>query len=120
MTTAVPVNPQQVPTAVAMAPAVVRAIAEAVQPKAIVLFGSVARGTAQTNSDLDLAIIDDFAAAGRDREQTYRMVNRAIWDFAVGIDIVVFSPEEWQSGRQSWIHVASICAAEGKVVYGAL
>ena len=104
--------------AAAALPAVVRAIAEALNPQAIIVFGSVARGTAGPNSDLDLLIIDDFAAAGRTKSASIGLLYKAIWGVDVSIDPLVISPAEFERWRGSPHNVIGTCAREGRVVHG--
>src|SRR5204863_8508718 len=97
-----------------LADVVVR-IVEAANPEKIVMFGSAARGTMGPDSDLDLLVIKG-GKFNRHRVTTaiYRNLNGAI-----GVDVVVVTPEEVERYRDT--HCLVICPAmrEGKVVYEA-
>ncbi len=94
---------------------VVKRVVEAASPEKIVLFGSAARGTMGPDSDLDLLVIK------RGKFDHHR-VTTAIYrnlSGAIGVDVIVATPEEVERYRDS--HCMVICPAmrEGKVVYGA-
>ncbi len=69
---------------------VVRCIVDAIRPEKIILFGSRAKGTAGSNSDIDLFI---QVETGRDTRQiareTYRVLRTLPDRPPVGIDVVV-------------------------------
>jgi predicted nucleotidyltransferase len=67
----------------------------------LVLFGSQARGTATADSDIDLAVVsEDFR--GKDIFDRARAIKQAEVDtvkrFRVALDIVMFTPDEFESG----------------------
>ena len=68
----------------------VHEIVEAVQPEKVILFGSRAKGTAETDSDIDLFV---QLEAGRDTHEAsreaYRVLGRLRNRPPVGVDIVV-------------------------------
>lgn len=101
-------------------PAVVRKIADALHPQAIIVFGSVARGTAGPNSDIDLLVVDDFEAAGRTQDESLDLLYKAIWGFLVAIDPIVVAPTDFARWRDSPYNVIGVCAREGRVVYGSI
>jgi predicted nucleotidyltransferase len=94
---------------------VVDRVVQAARPVKIILFGSAARGTMGADSDLDLLVIKG-GKFNRHRITTaiYRNLSGAI-----GVDVVVVTPEEVERYRNT--HCLVICPAlrEGKVVYAA-
>ena len=74
---------------------VVDAIVEDFSPWMIVIFGSVARGTADGNSDLDLLVVMDS-----DKPHAVRSaeIQLALWkrDLLLDEDIIVITPEEFE------------------------
>ncbi|MGD9883950.1 MAG: nucleotidyltransferase domain-containing protein [Reyranella sp.] len=90
-------------------------IVEVMQPEAIWLFGSRARGDAHDDSDHDLLVVvaDDAPAERRSLDATARVPR----DPGVGLDIVpcrrtVFERRKGQVGTLSWL-----AAHEGRLVY---
>ncbi|NOY97756.1 MAG: nucleotidyltransferase domain-containing protein [Chloroflexi bacterium] len=72
---------------------VVEKIVQAVQPSKIILFGSYARETQTTASDLDLFIVYDGAESTR---AVRRKIDLLLWGRRFGIDILVRRPEDVQ------------------------
>ncbi len=60
-------------------------------PERIVLFGSRARGTARTHSDLDLLVV---MPSGTERRETQIAMRRALRDLRTSKDIIVTTPED--------------------------
>jgi len=88
-------------------------IVAAMQPERVILFGSAARGEAGEGSDIDLAVIapseaDFFARIGQvmDLYQGNREIN-----------VLVYTPEEWQRLLDSGRRFIQRIANEGVVVY---
>ncbi len=94
---------------------IIKRVVKAAKPEKIVLFGSAARGTMRTDSDLDLLVI-------KGGKFNRRRVTTAIYRHLsgeIGVDALVVTPEEVERYRDS--HCLVICPAlkEGKVVYEA-
>ena len=93
---------------------IVRRIVETVHPEKIILFGSLARGDARPESDLDLLVI------AQSQEPRYRRsapLYGILSDIFIPMDILVYSPEEveeWSGVRQAFVTTA---IREGRVVY---
>ena len=97
----------------------VERIVAAVAPRAVILFGSAARGTADAHSDLDLVVLEDLTpATGKTRSAELKRLRRALWDIPVAIDLLVFSPEELAHWRDSRTHVLGMAVREGLVLHG--
>jgi predicted nucleotidyltransferase len=81
-----------------------------------ILFGSYAKGTATASSDIDLAVIWDT-----DRRFLLRSeaLLRRLYTFfhGVDLDVVVYTPSEWEMLRQSGREFMRRIAQEGVVVY---
>ena len=97
---------------------VVDAIVRDFSPKMIVLFGSVARGTADGDSDMDLMVVMDT-----DDKHTRQSsdVQMALWrrKIVVDADIIVVTPEEYEENKgneHSFIHEI---VSTGKIVFEA-
>jgi predicted nucleotidyltransferase len=93
---------------------IVRRIVETVHPEKIILFGSLARGDARLESDLDLLVI------AQSQEPRYRRsapLYGILSDIFIPMDILVYSPEEveeWSGVRQAFVTTA---IREGRVLY---
>ena len=93
---------------------VVRRIVEIADPDKIILFGSRARGAANSRSDLDILVIKDSDVPRWDRGGG---IYYALRDIMVPMDIIVYTPEEiydWSQVKRAFVTTA---VREGKVVY---
>ena len=95
------------------------AIVREVDPEAVVLFGSHARGQAGPDSDVDLLVVEaePFGPA-RDRRQEMVRLWQALAHLAVAKDILVYSREEVERWRHARNHVIARAMREGRVLYG--
>jgi uncharacterized protein len=76
---------------------IVRRVVETAQPEKIILFGSRARGDARLASDFDVLVIMESS------EPSYRRdapLYAALADLPVEVDVLVYTPERWQSGAR--------------------
>jgi predicted nucleotidyltransferase len=85
------------------------------QPQRIILFGSVARGEADAESDLDVLVIKDTAEAFVHRLE--RMAE--LCPPGVYADILVYTPEELREMVDDGNPFIIQALQEGKVVYEA-
>ena len=92
----------------------VRRIVEAFHPKRIVVFGSVARGEAGPDSDLDL-----FVEMDSDLQPVERgiAVRRVLRDVGFPMDIFVYTPAEVAEARTRFGNLMTYIDTEGKVLY---
>ena len=98
-----------------------KVVAQAVQPEAIILFGSHATGQARPDSDVDLLIVEATPfGANRDRRKEMVRLWQALSRFAVAKDILVYSRAEVEQWRDARNHVIARALREGKVLYGHL
>ena len=94
------------------------AIVDAADPEQVILFGSRARGDAGTNSDVDLVVVEaEPFGPGRDRGVEETRLWRALANFHVPKDILVYSRDEVDHWRDSLNHVLARALREGKVLY---
>lgn len=83
-------------------------------PRKIILFGSRARGKNRINSDWDFLVIAD---SDLPRHKRSSPLYGALSDIPVGMDILVYTPdevEEWRNVPQALVTTA---IREGKVLY---
>jgi uncharacterized protein len=97
--------------------AVLDRIVAAVDPHAIWLFGSRARGDARPDSDFDLLVVakPDSDLASDD----YERVDRAINGLGIGCDLVPCSVEDFVSGAELRTSFVARVLGEGRSVYEA-
>ena len=85
------------------------------QPIRVILFGSAARGDADEHSDLDFVVIKQTG-----QQFLKRLKEAALLVKAPGaIDILVYTPEEWQRMQEQESPFAERVVKEGRVVYEA-
>ena len=94
------------------------AIVREARPEQIILFGSRARRDGGERSDVDLLIVEREAfVQGRSRRREISRIRRALWEFPVPIDLLVFSRDEVERWRGSLNHVIARALREGRVLY---
>jgi excisionase family DNA binding protein len=97
---------------------VVDAIVAEVQPRAVILFGSRARGEAGSDSDIDLAVVAPDGASRRQVAiQAYRSL-ASVRDRSVGVDIVVLTPSMIAAERDLPGSITRRIVRDGVTLYG--
>ena len=91
-------------------------IVTAVHPLRIVLFGSHARGEALAGSDIDVLVV---APEGAHRRHTAQTIYRALLGFGVAVDVVVATPSDLETYRDTSGLVYRQALREGKDLYAA-
>ncbi len=94
---------------------VVRRITEKFDPKAIIIFGSVAEGTSSEDSDLDVAVIMETDLPMHERNVEVRI---SIGLIGMPVDLLVFTPEEIEMEKDNRYSIISEIMKTGEVVYG--
>ena len=82
-------------------------------PERIILFGSLARGEAGPDSDIDLLVIK----SGVHRRRTAEEIYRSLFGIPAPVDVIVVTPNDIKrfSGKVGTIIPAAL--AEGKEIY---
>jgi len=84
------------------------------QPKRIILFGSHARGTADARSDVDLLVVCPISG---NRRALMVAMDRTLRGLGFARDIIVMTPEEFESDRHIPGTAARPAWQEGKILY---
>jgi predicted nucleotidyltransferase len=92
----------------------VRRIAEGFHPEKIILFGSYARGTAGPDSDVDILVV--MPVKGSRRQQTVA-IEVKLAGLGLPKDVVLVTPEEFESYRNVVGSIVYPATHEGHVVY---
>lgn len=92
----------------------IRRLVERFRPQKVILFGSQARGTANDRSDMDLIVLCDSFA---DRHELEARMYASLRGIPAPIDLLVYTPEEFEAERRRVGTVARPASREGKVVY---
>ena len=79
-----------------------------------VAFGSYARGVADAWSDLDLVVVIETDLPRLERGRLLADLYDAL---PVSLDLVVFTPSEFQRGAQAGLEIFAAIAAEGKTIF---
>ncbi|MDR3283388.1 MAG: nucleotidyltransferase domain-containing protein [Candidatus Methanoplasma sp.] len=95
----------------------VRRIVEDFNPKAVILFGSVAKGTDGEDSDIDLMVVMDSDMPRFERSVDVR--------FTIGmhntpLDILAYTPKEFEERRNDKYSVVYEALQTGVVMYGSV
>jgi len=85
-------------------------------PERIILFGSHARGTADARSDVDLLVVCPIQGS---RRALMVAMDRALRGLGFARDVIVLTPEEFESDRQIPGTVARPAWREGRILYEA-
>jgi predicted nucleotidyltransferase len=97
----------------------VRAILAHVQASAIVLFGSQARGEGHSGSDIDLLVVASTEAfRGNPRYEITGKIYRDLAELPMGVDLLLYTPEEIEARRHSLNHVIAHALRQGKLLHG--
>jgi uncharacterized protein len=94
----------------------VRRIVEAAYPTKVILFGSYARDEADKGSDLDFMVIEP--RVGNVGEEMVRL-RAAVGDVGAGVDVLIYSDEEFERRSQVPGTVLYWVQKEGRVLYDA-
>jgi len=95
--------------------AAVERIVAAANPTRVILFGSYARGEATEDSDLDLMVVEkEVPNVG---EEMVRL-RHAVGDVGIGVDVLVYSEQEFEKRREWCSSPVYWATREGKVLYG--
>lgn len=92
----------------------VRRIVSRFRPETIILFGSHARGDAGPDSDVDLLIV--MPVEGSRREKAVE-IGVALHDIRLPKDIIVTTPEAFESRKEIVGTIERPAAREGRVLY---
>lgn len=109
---------KQVEVTDALLQQMVKVIVDEANPEQVILFGSHARGDASADSDVDLVVVE-AAPFDENRDRCAEAVRlwRALANFPVPKDILVYSSDEVEYWRSSINNVLARALREGKVLY---
>jgi predicted nucleotidyltransferase len=95
---------------------VVKRVVATAQPSRIILFGSYGRGDADEGSDLDLMVVLPEAP---DKCNEMIRLHKAVGSVGVGVDVLVYSEEEFQRRSRVPGTVLYWAREEGRQLYEA-
>lgn len=82
------------------------------EPEEIILFGSMANGTADVYSDIDILIISDS-----DKKEAVSKIRNFVYQLSLKTDVLIYSRDEYE--KQANLPVSFLKAVQkfGKTVY---
>lgn len=93
-------------------------IVREVNPERLYMFGSRARSDAKKDSDIDLLVIEQEPfGSQKSRLNEMSRIRKAIPEYAIPMDILVYSKDEIEKWRHSVNHVVYRCLKEGRLLY---
>lgn len=95
----------------------VDALVREYRPDKVIVFGSVARGEAGEDSDLDLLVVKSGVGHIRPHDRHCEVIG--IVPHEVGIDALVYTPEELERRVRLGDPFVKSVLSEGRVVYAA-
>jgi predicted nucleotidyltransferase len=84
------------------------------EPERIILFGSQARGSADSRSDVDIVVISKNIT---DRYKLIREISRSLLSLNFGFDIIALTIEEYERDRFILCTVSRYASTEGIIIY---
>jgi len=103
----------KVPVGKSLRPAI-KKIVDELKPEKVILFGSFAYGTPNSNSDVDLLVIMNTRASHKDRSWA---VSRLLLPRPFPVDILVKTPKEIEEDLKSGDFFIREILTSGKVLY---
>lgn len=89
-----------------------------IDPSRILIFGSYARGEANADSDIDIAVITNNTKATRENLIRSRVALReALNGTGLAIDFILQSAEQFNLARQQKGSIQEVIAKEGLIIY---
>ena len=85
-------------------------------PERIILFGSAARGTMTTDSDMDLLVIKNHL---QDQRSEAVRIRKALAEFRIPVDIIVMSVERFEETKNVIGGIAYPAYKYGRILYEA-
>ena len=83
-------------------------------PDKIILFGSRARGQANTDSDADFLVVMEYGVSKREVQLA---IKKKLRQFAISQDVLVISQEELDKYKNLRGLIYGIALREGKILY---
>lgn len=93
---------------------ILQRLLEKYSPRRIILFGSQARGTADSKSDVDILVIVQTV---EDRFVLMREMTRDLSSLRYAFDVIVLSDEEFEREKKYPGTVSRYAAQEGIILY---
>ncbi|MBF0131232.1 MAG: nucleotidyltransferase domain-containing protein [Magnetococcales bacterium] len=92
-------------------------LVETIHPERIILFGSLARGTANEDSDIDLLVVVDEGFQERSRWRELLKIRKLLAPFPMPKDILLYSRDEVARWQHSANHIITHALREGRPLY---
>ncbi len=93
-----------------------RLLQERLKVHQIILFGSRARGDADTESDMDVLVILDQPINRKTREIASECTWQAGFDAGIVVAAILFTRDEWDNGPEHYSPLAQAVRSDGILV----
>jgi len=91
----------------------IQIVVQEMRPERIIVFGSFATGQIGEWADLDLVVVAETELSFYDRLKQVILLVRP----TIGMDVMVYTPAEWEHLKASRLFIREEIAKKGKVVY---
>ena len=95
---------------------IVDRLVEGLRPERIYLFGSLAWGSPEKGSDVDLLVVVPHSNLPRHRREA--LSYDLLWGLTLPVDVIVLTREEFERANRVKTSLVSTVQAEGKLLYG--
>lgn len=95
---------------------IIQAIVRNYQPERVILFGSAASGNFSAGSDFDIAVVKKTNRRFYDRIGDVLRIVRDV-ENKPAIDFFVYTPEEFEKGKENNYFIRDEIEKKGKVLY---
>jgi len=84
----------------------------------IILFGSMARGDYEKDSDYDFLVVVDKEVNGDEMLTLYSKISKKLSKYGIYCDVITHSKDKFNETKDNVAHIDYYALKNGKVIYG--